>query len=286
MNGDHHQDLVSLDAKGSLAVSVLLGNGDGTFQPAVSLPETHAPTAIAVGDFNGDGIPDIAVANANDGSGGFGRVSLFVGNGNGTFQDAALISIGNNNAQFAVAGDFNNDGKLDLAITNQSGTVDVILGNGDGTFQAPTTPTALGGQLVTAIAVDLNGDGNLDLIVGNGHSTENTVFVLLGKRDGTFQAPTSYSYGKDVEGIAVADFNGDDRLDIALANAGVGNGDTGSVIVLRGSGNGTFSPTAPIIAGVAPFAFAISDFDGDGHPDLAVANISLNSVSLLINAQP
>ena len=150
-------------------VAILVGNGDGTFQSAVSYPVGNNPDAIVAGDFNGGGKLDLAVANAYDNT-----VSILIGNGDGTFRPAVERPVGlnypgENGPDAIVAGDFNGDGRLDLAVANyNTGTVSILLGNGDGTFRAPvdystglyTTPDAIA-------AGDFNGDGRLDLAVAS-----------------------------------------------------------------------------------------------------------------------
>src|SRR5215467_9061429 len=168
-NGDGLQDLAVANHEayeGPDGVSVLLGNGDGTFQTARSLGAGSSPSSIAVGDFNRDGIQDLAVANNGFGS---NNVSVLLGNGDGTFQAAVNFGAGNNPFYIAV-GDFNGDGVQDLAVANygdfDSGNVSVLLGNGDGTFQ---TARILGaGSNPSSIAVgDFNRDGIQDLAVAN-----------------------------------------------------------------------------------------------------------------------
>ena len=153
-NGDGKLDLVV--ANNVSTVSVFLGNGDGTFQPAVNYAAGSSPKAVAVGDFNGDGKLDLAVANAFS-----NNVSILFGNGDGTFQPAVNYSVPCCPSSVAL-GDFNGDGKLDLVVTTNSASV--LLGNGDGTFQ-PALNYAAGSSPATVAVGDFNGDGKLDLAV-------------------------------------------------------------------------------------------------------------------------
>jgi hypothetical protein len=195
-------------------VRVLLGQGDGTFLPAQTFPAGSTPYSVAVGDFNGDAIPDLAVANSNALFVGTPSVSVLLGKGDGTFLPAKNFPAGNTPYSVAV-GDFNGDGKLDLAVANAytSNTVSMLLGNGDGTFQpALNFP---GGGASVAVA-DFNGDGKPDLALARG-----TVRVLLGNGDGTLQTTNvSYVAGGSSSAVAVGDFNGDGVPDLAVANSG------------------------------------------------------------------
>jgi hypothetical protein len=284
-------------------VGVLLGNGDGTFQPVVSYDSGGAySVSVAVGDVNGDGKPDLVVANQCVSSTDCtnGAIGVLLGNGNGTFQAAVAYSSGGANglsvasATSVALGDVNGDGKPDLVVSNQcgsysncqsvNGTVGVLLGNGDGTFQAAIT-YASGAFGSDSIAVaDVNGDGKLDLLVANqcagGNSssscTSGTVSVFLGKSDGTFLPPFTYdSGGYYADSIAVADANGDGKLDLlvvnecALSDCSAGGG----VGVLLGNGDGTFQ-AAPNYSsgGQTATSTAVADVNGDGKPDLIIAN--------------
>jgi len=210
-NGDGSADLAMINSDlSNNGISVLLGNGDGTFQAAVRYIVDAGPRTLAIADFNGDGLPDIAVACLNGNS-----VSLLLGNGNGTFQGATSIAAGSS-PSFVTFGDFNRDGKLDLALTHFSNAgLDVLLGNGDGTFQAPVNYPSGAGQVSVA---DFDGDGKADLIVASGN-----ISVLFGNGDGSFQAPISTgpfpSIPLAATSVAVGDFNGDGRADIAVGNA-------------------------------------------------------------------
>jgi hypothetical protein len=248
----------------------LLGNGDGSFQPAVNFPAGNAPISVVVADFNHDGFPDLAVANED----AQGTVSILLGNGDGTFQAAVSYPAGMRTFSVAV-GDFNGDGILDLVAPNagdfsntQGGSVSILLGNGDGTFQAPVDYVA--GVSPGSVGVgDFNADGILDLAVTN---YEGTVSVLLGRGDGSFQSPANYSVGTIIlsqAALAVRDINDDGIADLAVAS---GSG----VRVLLGNGDGTFQ-TTPIsyVAGVGAFSVAVGDFNRDGLPD--------GGVSILIN---
>jgi hypothetical protein len=261
------------------SVSVLLGNGDGTFQAAQNFPAGPAgdsPRSVAVGDFNGDDTPDLAVANFDNPTySSDGSVSVLLGNGDGTFQPPVDHAAGGN-PQFVAVGDFNGDGKQDLVAVYGAGGVSVLLGKGDGTFLPGIGYLAGSGPVSVAVG-DFNGDGTPDLAVANTGSAN--VSVLLDKGDGTFQAAVNYAAGKNPQSVAVGDFNGDGILDLAVADAAFSTGTPG-VSVLLGNGDGTFQAPHTYAAGPHPYSVAVGDFNGDVAPDLAVLN---SNVSILLN---
>jgi hypothetical protein len=298
LNGDKKTDLVlsgTAPQQGSSTVLVLMSNGDGTFQPPTSYVVPGSQVIVRVGDFNGDGKPDIVTSG----------LSVLLGNGNGTFQAPKTNSLSCGDPAYIVVGDFNNDGEDDLAVSGA-----VALSNGDGTFTAVcNTPYE---PIVTA---DFNNDGLLDL-VGEGPS------VYLGKGDGTFQ-PAPSGFGSSLStGFSAADFDGDGKIDLAGPGSGNnvtfvhGNGDgtfrgfasvafsgfyivsswtiadlrrngitdllvfaqgdedEGAVEIFLGNGNGTFQPTQfPAVFSVE--GGAIGDFNNDGKPDLATGGDGL-----------
>jgi hypothetical protein len=207
-NGDGKADLVI----GSDPVSVLLGNGDGTFQaPMNHYAVGSQPVSIAVGDFNGDGKADLAFSSMTG-------VSVLLGNGDGTFQAATNYTVGAYPDSIAV-GDFNGDGKVDFATANNSGSVSVLLGNGDGTFQTAINYDTGSGftSYPWSVAVgDFNGDGEADLVAADDRG--NFVSVLFGNGNGTFQNARHYGVGEEPFFVAVGDFNGDGREDLVTAN--------------------------------------------------------------------
>jgi hypothetical protein len=291
-NGDGIPDLAV--AGTYCTMTILLGNGNGTFTQAVNSPTTVGTTYnplvfIAVGDFNGDGKTDLAVVTQVDeimSPGGIGTVTILLGNGNGTFKVSNPMAVGVNPSSVAV-GDFNRDGILDLAVTNtdndandQIGTVTVLLGNGDGTFtQAANSPVTVGYEPAFAAVGDFNGDGIPDLAVANAGT--DTVTILLGNGNGTFtQAANSpVTVGSGAYSIAVGDFNGNGKMDLAVANSS-----DSTVTILLGNGNGTFTQAAnsPVTVGSRPISIAEGDFNGDGIPDLAVANYGDDTVTILL----
>jgi VCBS repeat protein len=261
-------DLVTANNDNPGTVSVLLGNGDGSFQAARTLRVALYPQAVAVGDFNGDGNLDIVTANAAS----YGSVSILLGNGDGTFQPARTFTVGSYLSSVAVA-DFNRDGKPDLVVTDlgdypfvPSG-VEVLLGNGDGTFQPPHHYDA-GVSPVSVVTGDFNGDQVPDIAVADKgtSSTTGNVSVLLGNGDGSFQRARAFATDHNPVAIVAADFNRDGRTDLATAN-GYFNG---SVSVLLGNGDGSFRAPLNTPVSFIPSDLAAGDLTGDGIPDLLV----------------
>jgi len=274
-NGDGKPDLAVVNSY-SNNVSILLGNGDGTFQIHVDYPTGAQPGSVAIGDFNGDGKLDLAVVNSYS-----NNVSVLLGNGNGTFQPAVSYGTGSGTGPaFVAVGDFNHDGKLDLAVANSnSSNVSVLLGNGDGTFQTAVNYDV--GGAPTSIAVgDFNHDGKLDLAVAvpvPGPSTY--VSVLLGNGDGTFQTAVNYNAPYAPDAVAVGDFNGDGNLDLVVGNR------SSNISVFLGNGDGTFRTAVNYSAGYNPSSVAVGDFNNDGTLDLAVANSgSSTTVTVLLQS--
>ncbi|MGA8741409.1 MAG: VCBS repeat-containing protein [Terracidiphilus sp.] len=285
VNGDGRPDLVvanvysdSSAAVGS--IGVLLGNGDGTFRPAMSFNSgAENADSVRIADVNGDGIPDLVVANECGNSDcTSGAVSVLLGNGNGTFQPAVNYSSAGRYASSVAVADVNRDGKPDLIVSNwcvssgdcANGTVGVLLGNGNGTFQ-PAVIYGSGGQYARpAVVADLNGDGKPDLVVAN----DGSMSVLLGNGDGTFQTAKVTATPPELDtgdgSLAVMDFNDDGKLDVASGAAGV---------LLLGNGDGTFQPPLPL--GIEGRGLVAGNFSRDGKPDLADTGVTVlrNNVS-------
>jgi hypothetical protein len=278
-NGDGKADLATLNWNSNGSVSVALGNGQGSFQSPTDYPVGQYPSSVVAGDFNGDGKLDLAVANDGDLSAGAPptTVSVLLGKGDGTFQPATSFSVAGYGAFSIAIGDFNGDGKADLAVANigspnagKSASLSVLLGRGDGTFQpAFSYPANPGSSFVTVS--DFNGDGVSDLVLANNAG----VSVLLGNGDGSFRAGQTYPTGGSAAvWIAVSDFNGDGKADLAVVGSG-------KVNVLLGNGDGTFQAAVQYAAGTGAYSIAVGDFNGDGVADLVVANDGGNSVSVL-----
>ena len=257
-------------------VSILRGKGDGTFAPISGSPYTvgTAPQAIAVADFNSDGLLDIAVANA-----GSANVTLLLGNTSGTFTQGATLAAGTGPQSIAAA-DYNHDGIPDLAVANLlSSNITVLLGDGTGHFTlASGSPIATGANPNWVTQADLNGDGYPDLAFVN--TSDNTVGVLLGAGDGTFTAMKGSPFSVPAFPVAltVADLNGDGKLDLAVIS-----GTQNNVRVLLNSGT-SFTTGATYTAGASPNSIGVGDFNGDGKPDLVTANANDGTATVLLGA--
>jgi hypothetical protein len=238
-----------------------------SFAAATNFGTGSGPRSVAVGDFNGDGNQDLAVANYFS-----ANVSILLGDGAGNFSPATNFGAGLGPSSVTV-GDFNGDGNQDLAVANSgSANVSIFLGDGTGHFSAPTN-LDIGSPISVAVG-DFNGDGNQDLAVTNG---SNNVSIFLGNGDGTFQPAVSFGAGTSPNSVAVGDFNGDGKQDLTVANTGSNN-----VSILLGNGDGTFQPAVNFAAGVQPYSVAVGHFNGDGNQDLAVANYVSANVSILL----
>ena len=257
-------------------VSVLLGNGDGTFQTAVSYNADNGPKSIAIDYLNGDTNLDLVVANAYS-----NNVSVLLGYGDGTFQAPVNYAAGDYPSSMAI-NDFDGDDDTDLAIANwDSYHVSVLLGNGDGTFGAPVAYEAFWSLLAVA-SDDLDGDGNPDLVAASDDEGD-TVTVLLGNGDGTFQAALHSNPSDYILAIAVNDLDGDGVPDLVTVNGAFSATRNRDISVILGNGDGTFGTAMNYNAGSSPGSAAIDDLDGDGDHDLAVTNYSSDNVSVFIN---
>ena len=329
LNGDHKCDIVVANTRsfysGNSSVGVLLSNGDGTFQPVITYDSGATWVySVAVADVNWDGKLDLVASNrcadscinpdimvnplaalADD----FGRVSVLLGNGNGTFQAAVTYTTGGYEASAVAVRDVNGDGKPDVLVTDRftlsslngdGGDVGVLLGNGDGSFQAPVNYRA-DGEYTQGIAIaDVNGDGKPDLLAANRTRSPSrlppgNIGVLLGNGDGTFQPVVTYDAGGYGSSVAVADLNGDRKPDLVVANQFNDNPNyyNGSVSVLLGNGNGTFQSALSYgPGGNMPIAAVAADVNGDGKPDLVLANecssttnCNYGAIGVLINRE-
>jgi hypothetical protein len=254
-------------------ISVLAGNGDGTFKDAVAFSVGTKPAAIVTADFNQDGYPDLAVANS-----GSNNISILFGKGDLTFQEPQTLQAGTS-PRSLVAADFNRDGLVDLAVANYSSNdLWIFLNNGNSTFRnSATYPTGNAPRAVTAD--NLNKDSYIDLVVAN--SSSNTISVFLGDGTGAFTSGKQFNTGSGPVSIVTADFNSDAIRDVALANSG-----DGTVSMLLGLGDGTFQTAinVNIGTGTQPVALSLGDLNRDGYQDLLVTNFATNNFSVLLGS--
>lgn len=291
-NHDGNLDLAVSDA-GSNSVSILLGSATGTFAAPITQSAGTDPIAISEADVNSDGNPDVIAYDAQNASSATqGAVAVLLGNGDGTLQAAQISNLSDLPGTLAAVADFNRDGKPDLAITEQaSNQVGLLINNtlptpypGGRSFAAPhQLINGYGNMADGIVAADFNKDGKLDIAVS--YLEDNVVRVLLNNGTGAsnFNAASVYAVGKQPYWIAAGDLNGDGYPDLVTSNTTDG---TVSVLMNNGkAGNGTFAPAVTYPVGRLPYLVAIGDVNGDGYPDLAVANYGANTVSILLGSK-
>ncbi|MDX6693735.1 MAG: hypothetical protein QOF02_1338 [Blastocatellia bacterium] len=275
----------------TLTAALLLSRGTMTSSASGSCPSpytssvqaspssTDNPQGMAVGDFNGDGKLDIAIANHGipQNGGTFpGSIAVFIGTGTGTFSAPTNYVVGYNPIDVAVA-DFNGDNKLDIVSANYGfdvSKVSILFGTGTGTFGAPANYNSNGSNPYGVVAADFNNDGKPDVAVTN--STSSNIGVFLNTGTGALGPVTNYTVGSVPRGIAASDFNNDGKLDIVTTS-------TANVSVILNTGAGSFGPLSNYPTGTGPLGVITHDFDGDGDQDIATTNVNANSVSILFN---
>ena len=267
LNGDSKLDLAVVNAVDN-TVSVLLGNGNGTFQPKVDYATGTAPQAVAVADVNGDAKLDLIIGNSGTLAGS--TMSVLLGNGDGTFGSKLDYPI-NSSAQAIAVADVSGDGKPDVVVAASS-AVSVLLNIGNGTF-APKTDYGIGQLGPRAIVIgDISGDGRPDIILSASSDSGNAVSVLLGTGNGVFAAHVDSAFSGlfSLFAVAIGDMNGDGKLDVVTA-------DTGSkvVSVLLGNGRGAFTSQVNSPGTSKPLALTSADVNGDGKLDLIVRGTDL-----------
>ena len=278
MDGDGVLDVVTANNDSTGTVSVVFGRGDGGFKPAYPLLATQYASAVAVGDFNGDGKPDIVVFNNNYYNSTTVRtLSTFFNKGQGKFNAKVVQSI-TPFYQYLVAADLHRDGKDDL-IAFGNGQMTTLLSNGDGTFTIKDTRTITngGGGIIVA---DIDGDGNPDVLNWDSNyypvsSSFKAVRVFYGVGDGRLDAKRDFATLNVPNAVQVADVNGDGKLDLIVGTAS-------DMEILRNAGGNRFLPPDVYAMKSSIGALAIADFDGDGKSDIAAAGSS-SFTQILLN---
>jgi uncharacterized repeat protein (TIGR01451 family) len=273
-NRDGKLDLATANTN-SFNVSILMGNGDGTFAEKVDVGAvTGNPTSIVAADFENDG--DLDLAFTTSGSNG---IRVLINGGSGTFTLSAttyLVQTSANPVNIA-AGDFNRDGYIDLITANYNvNSVSWIFGNGDGTFGAPTNLGA-GANPGSVVTGDFNADGKPDFAVSNAGNHQVRVALGNGTGSNTFVSTNFYT-ATSPGWIALGDFDGDGRVDLATSGLGFN-----VVSILLGNGSGGFTFSRDLSTGSLPQGIAVGDWNGDGKADVATANYSSNNTSLFLN---
>jgi FG-GAP-like repeat/Abnormal spindle-like microcephaly-assoc'd, ASPM-SPD-2-Hydin len=296
---DYIAHISSFGCSGAGAVSILLGNGDGTLQPAQDFETPEESLSLQAADLNGDGKLDLVVASNVAGSMANTNtsVSVLMGNGDGTFQPrvdyatpAGKSTLGLGGTAWVVVADFNGDGRPDVASSNGAQGVAIFLGNGDGTLQSPTSfqlpQQIVYGNNSGAVTGDFNGDGKPDIAITTNFTTSTTftsptpigLIICLGNGDGTFTAlnPAGLGFGQ----ITAGNLNNDNKLDLVMAVTSDG------IQPALGNGDGSFQQPPGITGLVSVTGFAIGDFNGDGLPDIAVSETNVEGCEFCTSTEP
>lgn len=267
-NHDSFTDLITTNIS-SNTLSILLGNGDGSFQEQMQVKVCQEPRALAMADFNLDTHSDVVLACS-----GGDEIALLVGLGNGKFEEGPHYPVHRTPVALATD-DLNGDGHPDVVVALRNDKIKIFLGTGTPEFrhgaqyQYGDTPTSV------ALA-DLNADGKVDLVVTNGGPMSNAVSIWVGKGDGTFLDPKDYPTGKRPLGVSFADFNNDRHRDLLVIN-----GERDSFTTFLGNGDATFQPGQDSGADAGPISGITRDFNGDHVVDVAIANLQSNDLSII-----
>lgn len=284
LNHDGHLDIIVASER-SNSLTILLGDGTGRFTEAPGSPVLagNMPNDIAVGNYNRDGHPDLAMANHE-----VGHLTMLLGDGRGGFRPGpgSPIQVGVRPHPHGIAtADFNGDSHTDLVTDGfQTDEVEILLGDGSGRFATHSTQRVGRHPYQRVRAWDMNGDGNADILTANLHGAN--VTVLLGDgRGGYRNAPGSpFAAHPFPTAVARGDFNGDGRFDLAVTNSPSNSGGQGqdglTVLLAEGSGSFRSVSTAPLPTGAAPTQLAVGDLDGDGRDEIAVSNMNSGTVSV------
>jgi len=268
INQDGVTDLVTTNVS-SNTLSILIGNGDGSFHEQVQLHVCQEPRSLATGLFNGDAYPDIVLACA-----GGDQIAVLFGRADGKFEEGPQYPV--HRTPVAIASDdLNGDHIADLVVALRNDKIKVFLGQGNGEFRHGAQYEY--GDTPTSVALsDLNGDEKIDLVVTNGGPMSNAVSIWIGNGDGTFQQPTDYRSGRRPLGVSFADFNNDHVKDMLVIN-----GERDSFSTFLGNGNATFQAGRDSGANAGPNYGLARDFNGDRRTDVAIVNLQSNDLSIL-----
>jgi FG-GAP-like repeat len=268
INQDGITDLVTTNVS-SNTLSILIGNGDGSFRDQMQLHVCQEPRSLATGSFNGDTYPDIVLACA-----GGDQIAVLFGRADGKVEEGPQYPV--HRTPVAVAtDDLNGDHVADLVVALRNDKIKVFLGQGNGAFRHGAQYEY--GDTPTSVALsDLNGDGKIDLVVTNGGPMSNAVSIWIGNGDGTFQQPTDYRSGRRPLGVSFGDFNNDRIKDMLVIN-----GERDSFSTFLGNGNATFQAGRDSGANAGPNYGLARDFNGDRRTDVAIVNLQSNDLSIL-----
>ena len=268
INQDGVTDLLTTNVS-SNTLSILIGNGDGTFHDQVQLHVCQEPRSLAMGLFNADQYPDIALACA-----GGDEIAVLFGRKDGKFDEGPQYPVHRTPVSVA-SDDLNGDQIADLVVALRNDKIKVFLGQGNGEFTHGVQYEY--GDTPTSVALsDLNGDGKIDLVVTNGGPMSNAVSIWIGNGDGTFQSPTDYRSGRRPLGVSFADFNNDRIRDLLVIN-----GERDSFSTFLGNGNATFQAGHDSGANAGPNYGLARDFNGDRRTDVAIVNLQSSDLSIL-----